>query len=238
MFKVSVDGNRLSVALNVMKSYVKEGYIYFDNPSEMFFRGMDIAMVGIVECKLKCVCEGTPNMVCVEFGQLPSDISGDVELEVDKRIILHQGRITHKIDTLHPTSVREPGTPKVPFQMVFDLPVSELQMGLKAVVAKLDQKDTSAFVRMTWKDDQFIIEDGTQSKVDVTYDKAELGIRLDYSGTLSTGLPADYIRSLISPLGKFDKAIVALGNNMPVSIGVNGDGIGAGWFTSNRNMDV
>lgn len=239
MFKVKLEGAKLGVALNVMKSYVTEGYIYFDDPNVMFMRGMDIAMVGIVECKLKCICEGTPRTTCVEFNQLPSDVSGNVELEIDQRIVMHQGRVTHKIDTLHPSSVREPGTPKVPFQVVFDLPGPELYMGFKAVVAKLDSKDTSAYVRMSWVDNKFIIEDGTQAKVDVTYERNELNIRTDPGTTnIVTGIPADYVRSMVSSLGKFERAIVAFGKNMPVSIGVNAVDIGAGWWTSNRNMEV
>jgi len=234
MFKVSVDGTKLGVAINVMKSYVREGFIHFDNPTEMFFRGMDIAMVGIVECKLKCVCEGEPRSIAMEFDQLPSDMSGPIVLEIDQRMVVSFGRVTHKIDLLHPSTVHKVGEPKVPFQVVFDLPASELYLGFKEVTKKLDTKDTSAGVRLTWGKDEFVIEDSTQSKVDVTYGKEELNIRQDCSDTLATVLPADYVRNMVNMLPKFQRAILAFGKDMPVSVGVNGDQIGAGWFTSNR----
>ena len=234
MFKVSVDGTKLGVAINVMKSYVREGFIHFDNPTEMFFRGMDIAMVGIVECKLKCVCEGEPRSIAMEFDQLPSDMSGPIVLEIDQRMVVSFGRVTHKIDLLHPSTVHKVGEPKIPFQVVFDLPASELYLGFKEVTKKLDTKDTSAGVRLTWGGGEFVIEDSNQNKIDVTYDKSELNVRTDCQETLATILPADYVRNMVNSLPKFQRAIVAFGLNMPVSVGVNGDQIGAGWLTSNR----
>jgi hypothetical protein len=234
MFSVNVDGTKFGLAINVMKSYVREGFIYFENPGEMFMRGMDIAMVGIVECKLKCTCEGVPRTIAVEFDQLPTDMSGPLVLEVDQRLVIPFGRVTHKIDMLALSTVRKIGEPKVPFQVIFDLPTSELHLGFKEVTKKLDTKDTSAGVMLTWGDGMFVIEDSTQSKVDVTYEKAELNVRQDCSDTLSTVLPADYVRNMVNSLPKFQRAIVAFGKNMPVSVGVNGDGIGAGWWTSNR----
>jgi len=191
-------------------------------------------MVGIVECKLKCVCEGEPRSIAMEFDQLPSDMSGPIVLEIDQRMVVSFGRVTHKIDLLHPSTVHKVGEPKVPFQVVFDLPASELYLGFKEVTKKLDTKDTSAGVRLTWGKDEFVIEDSTQSKVDVTYGKEELNIRQDCSDTLATVLPADYVRNMVNMLPKFQRAILAFGKDMPVSVGVNGDQIGAGWFTSNR----
>ena len=232
-FKIVVDGGRLGLAASAMHSFAAEGFIHLDNPAEMFMRATDVAGVGIVECKIPCVCEGDATMLAMEWDQIPTDMSGPIVLEIDHRMNIGVGRINYKVDLLVPSTVHKVPEPKVPFGMVFDLPAGELYAGLKAVVGKLDTKDTSASVRFSWIENEFIIEDGKQIKVDVTYEKKELVMRQEpVLPTFSSTFPATHIRSVTSMVGKFNRAIVAFGEFMPISVGVNGDNIGAGWFTA------
>jgi hypothetical protein len=236
MFKLTIDGAQLGLAVDSVTAYVKEGYVVLDDPTTFFMRGYDLAEIAIVECKLKCTIEGPAHNFCMEFKQLPSDMVGPVVMEVDRQLLVHAGRVNYKIDTLSPSAVKPVGFPQIKFTTVIAMPAAELKFAIKKVVEKLTPKDTSEGVIFAWKDNELTLEDIKRQRVNVTYERAELEVRIDPGVPVETALPADYCKELLPVLGKYETCILAFGNQMPVSIGCNtvGNTVGIGWLTANR----
>jgi hypothetical protein len=237
MFKIKLDGDVWSAAISNMASFASEGYIHMHEPGVMFMRAMDIAGIGLIESKVKCVVEGTPTDFCVDFSTLPT-ISGEAVLEIDKQILVHAGRANYKISTLSPSAVRKVPDPKVPYTVIVDMPGVDLKFGLKTIADQYAAKDTSGALKITWTPDALVFEDREQSKVDVTYEKSELNIKMDPATKVTTMLPIDYVKLLVTPVSKFPRCVVGFGQDLPISIGSMGiEGYGCGWMIAPRVGD-
>ena len=237
VFKVLVDGSNLGTAIAAMRANCVECLATFPSADVMYMRAIDTANVCICECKTKVVVTGEPEQLGIDLLEMPTDLSGPIELEVADRILIKVGRVTHKIKVLHPGYIRAPPEPKVQWPFVFDLPASELRLGFNEVVKKIPPKDTQGGVFITWRGDELIIEDISRDVVSVSYAPEELHIRVPCDHPVETLLPADYVRPLVSVLGKLDRCIVGLGQTLPVSIGGNNKDltVGVGYFIAPRS---
>jgi hypothetical protein len=234
MFKIVTDGGILGTAITAMKANCKEGLITFPTSEEMFMRSVDTANVCLAECSIKAVASEGYTDLGIEWEQVPADLSGVVELDVADRIQIKQGRVTTKVPLLNVQYIKKVPTPKIPFKFIFDLPSEELQLGFKEVCKVIPAKDSQDGVLITWTGSELVIENYNQDKKNVTYTKDELTIRVPCETQQRVLLPTDYVRTITTTIGRLDRCIVGLGDEMPISIGGNGSGIGLGYLISPR----
>jgi len=221
-FSILVDGSNLGTSINAMKSNCQESRATFPDTSTMFLRALDTAGVCICECKTKVVVNGESRILGLNLMEISTDLTGPVDMEVEAaRILVKDGRITHKIKLVDPSYIKEPSQPKVDWPFIFDIPAAELRIGFKAVCDKIPVKDSSEGIIVTWTGEGLIIEDMSRDKVDVQYGVEELNIRKPYPTKLETMIPIDYIRPMLSTFTKLDRCVVGLGQEIPMSIGGN-----------------
>jgi hypothetical protein len=230
---IKITGERLTLALSVMKTFVPESQIQIQKDN-LFFAAIDTANVGLVECKVAAVCD-EEKIVAIQFDDFPSVMSGDVTIDVGNPLVAHIGRANYKIKTL--TGVRPAPSPKIPWTNIFTMNPTDLKFGIQTVCDAYERKDTSAAVRITYSPEGLVFEDMKAELVDITYKHDELTIRKEDVPKVTTLVPADYLKQIQPIVGRLQECIVGMGKDMPITISGNAAGLGCGWIISER-LDV
>jgi hypothetical protein len=232
---IKIPGERLTLALNVMKAMAPESMMEMTADS-LFFAAVDIANVGLVECKVAASVTDPDYPVAFRFEDFPAVMSGEIEIDVTKAMLVaHIGRANYKIKTL--TNIKKAPSPKIPWTNVFVVSPNDLKFGIQTICDAYDKKDTSAAVRITYDENGLLFEDMKAELVDVTYTRDEITIRKEEQPKLSVLMPADYLKQIYPVIGRLQECIVGLGPNMPMTISGNAAGLGCGWIISER-LDV
>lgn len=228
---IQIPGERLTLALNVMKTFVPECNVDIQKGA-LFLAAIDTANVGFVECKVTCGTD-VEKQVAIKFDDLPSTMTGDVTIDTSMGVLIaHVGRANYKVKQL--VGVRKAPSPKIPWTNIFTMQPNDLKFGIQTVCDAYEKKDTSAAVKITYGPTGLVFEDMRSEYVDVTYKREEITVRKEDTPNVSVLMPADYLRQIQPILPRLSECIVGIGNDMPMTISGTAAGLGCGWIISNR----
>lgn len=232
MTVIKIPGDRLTLAVSVVKTFTSECKMEMDATS-LYFKAMDIANVGMVECRVTCNVEEPCAPVIFKLDDFPSVMSGEIEIDVTKQMLIaHIGRANYKIKTL--TSGPPAPSPKIPWTNIFTMQPNDLKFGLQTICEAYEKKDTSAAVRIKYDEHGLMFEDKNADLVDVTYTRDEIKIRQEGAKEVSILMPADYLKQIYPIIGKLQECIIGIGKDLPMTISGNAAGLGCGWIISYR----
>jgi hypothetical protein len=233
MTSITITGERLTLALAIMRSFVPESNINVQL-DHLFMSATDIALVGFVECKVACTSTDATNLA-LRFDDFPSTMVGDVTIELDNPVVVHSGRANYKLKRL--TGVKPGPSPKIPWTNVFTMTPNDLKFGIQTITDAYDKKDSSAAMKITYGPDGIVFEDKLAELVDVTYKRDEITIRKEEAPKVTVLVATDYLKQIQPIIGRLQECIIGIGQDMPLTISGNAAGIGCGWIISNR-LDI
>lgn len=228
---ITITGERLSLALAVMKTFVSESNMNVQK-DHLFFKAVDLANVGLVECKVVCVSTDSDKDVAIKFDDFPSSVVGDVTIELENPILLHAGRANYKIKRL--VNVAKAPSPKIPWTNVFTMSPTDFKFGVQTICDACDPKDSSSAVRMIYSPTGLVFEDKLADLVDVTYKRDEITIRKEERPDVSIMVSVEYLKRILPTVSRLQEVIIGIGPDMPLTVSGNANGLGCGWIISNR----
>jgi len=226
MFKAEIRADTLKGLVNVISTLIDE-VKFTISPEGMTLRAVDPAHVAMIELNIE---SGAFESYAADQTEIGLDLdkvkdvlklssSGDIiSMEQDEgygRLIFRVGNITRRMNLVDTSSMNDPKVPQLELSANIEVPVSELQRGIKA------SENISDHIALTITADYFELAcEGDTDSVNLKLDKSQLT-----SLTVSDGapkycslFPLDYFSNLIKAVPSDATVKIDLDNDYPVML--------------------
>lgn len=221
MFKAEIRADTLKGLVNVISTLVDE--VKFKITSEgMVLRAVDPAHVAMIELNVEAGAFESYAADQTEIGLdldkvkdvLKLSSTGDIiSLEQDEnhgRLIFKVGNITRRMNLVDTSSMNDPKVPQLELSAVIEVPVSELQRGIKA------SESISDHIALTAEPEFFELAcEGDTDSVNLRLEKSQLS-SLTVDDRVCSLFPLDYFSNLIKAIPSDVVIRIELDSDFPV----------------------
>ena len=226
MFKAEIRADTLKGLVNVISTLIDE--VKFSiSPEGMTLKAVDPAHVAMIELNIEAGAFESYQADQTEIGLdldkvkdvLKRSSSGDViSMEQDEgygRLIFRVGNITRRMNLVDTSSMNDPKVPQLELSANIEVPVSELQRGIKA------SENISDHIALTITGDYFELAcEGDTDSANLKLDKSQL-ISLSVSDgapKYCSLFPLDYFSNLVKAVPSDATVKIDLDNDYPVML--------------------
>ena len=226
MFKAEIRADTLKGIVNVISTLIDE-VKFTISPEGMTLKAVDPAHVAMIELNLEAGAFESYNADQTEIGLdldkvkdvLKLSASGDmISMEQDEgygRLIFRVGNITRRMNLVDTSSMNDPKVPQLELSSNIEVPVSELQRGIKA------SENISDHIALTITSDYFELAcEGDTDSVNLKLDRSQLSsLTIEGDGDKYCSLfPLDYFSNLIKAVPSDASVRIELDNDYPVML--------------------
>ncbi len=226
MFKAEIRADTLKGLVNVISTLIDE-VKFTISPEGMTLRAVDPAHVAMIELNIEA---GAFEAYAADQTEIGLDLdkvkdvlklssSGDIiSMEQDEgfgRLIFRVGNITRRMNLVDTSSMNDPKVPQLELSANIEVPVSELQRGIKA------SENISDHIALTITGDYFELAcEGDTDSVNLKLDKSQLtSLNVNEEGSKYCSLfPLDYFSNLIKAVPSDATVKIDLDNDYPVML--------------------
>ena len=226
MFKAEIRADTLKGLVNVISTLIDE-VKFTISPEGMTLKAVDPAHVAMIELNIEAGAFESYEADQTEIGLdldkvkdvLKLSSSGDIiSMEQDEgygRLIFKVGNITRRMNLVDTSSMNDPKVPQLELSSNIEVPVSELQRGIKA------SENISDHIALTITPDYFELAcEGDTDSVNLKLEKSQLS-GLEISGDKDkccSLFPLDYFSNLIKAVPSDASIRIELDNDYPVML--------------------
>ncbi len=226
MFKAEIRADTLKGLVSVVSTLIDE-VKFTITPEGMTLKAVDPAHVAMIELNIEAGAFESYQADQTEIGldldkvkdvlklSSPGDIISMEQDEGYGRLIFKVGNITRRMNLVETSSMNDPKVPQLELSAVIDVPVSELQRGIKA------SESISDHIALTITEDYFELAcEGDTDSVNLKLDKSQLS-SLSLSGDSQkycSLFPLDYFSNLIKAVPSDATIRIELDNDYPVML--------------------
>ena len=226
MFKAEIRADTLKGLVNVISTLIDE-VKFTISPEGMTLKAVDPAHVAMIELNIEA---GAFESYVADETEIGLDLdkvkdvlklssSGDIiSMEQDEgygRLIFKVGNITRRMNLVDTSSMNDPKVPQLELSSNIEVPVSELQRGIKA------SENISDHIALTITPDYFELAcEGDTDSVNLKLEKSQLS-GLEISGDKDkccSLFPLDYFSNLIKAVPSDASIRIELDNDYPVML--------------------
>ena len=226
MFKAEIRADTLKGLVNVISTLIDE-VKFTISPEGMTLKAVDPAHVAMIELNIEA---GAFESYVADETEIGLDLdkvkdvlklssSGDIiSMEQDEgygRLIFKVGNITRRMNLVDTPSMNDPKVPQLELSSNIEVPVSELQRGIKA------SENISDHIALTITPDYFELAcEGDTDSVNLKLEKSQLS-GLEISGDKDkccSLFPLDYFSNLIKAVPSDASIRIELDNDYPVML--------------------
>ncbi len=226
MFKAEIRADTLKGLVNVISTLIDE-VKFTISPEGMTLKAVDPAHVAMIELNIEA---GAFESYVADETEIGLDLdkvkdvlklssSGDIiSMEQDEgygRLIFKVGNITRRMNLVDTSSMNDPKVPQLELSSNIEVPVSELQRGIKA------SENISDHIALTITPDYFELAcEGDTDSVNLKLDKSQLsGLEISSDKQKCCSLfPLDYFSNLIKAVPSDASIRIELDNDYPVML--------------------
>lgn len=226
MFKAQIKAETLKGLVNVISTLIDEVKFTVD-PEGMSLKAVDPAHVAMIELRMDAGAFESYEADNVEIG-LDLDkvkevlkLSGAGEIiamELDEergRLIFKVGNITRRMNLVDTSSMSDPKVPQLELAANIEVPVSELQRGIKA------SEKISDHITLIADTDYFeLLCEGDTDSADLRLEKDSL-VSINVESQVSSMFPLDYFSNLIKAMPSDIVVKIELDNDYPAKFNFN-----------------
>ena len=228
MFKAEIRADTLKGLVNVISTLIDE-VKFTITPEGMTLKAVDPAHVAMIELNIEAGAFESYSADQTEIGLdldkvkdvLKLSSSGDIiSMEQDEnygRLIFKVGNITRRMHLVDTSSMNDPKVPDLNVSAHIEVPVSELQRGIKA------SENISDHIALTTCEDYFELAcEGDTDSVNLRLDRSQL-LGFEVAGDSPNGrycslFPLDYFSNLIKAVPSDVPVRIDMDNDYPVMI--------------------
>ena len=226
MFKAEIRADTLKGLVNVISTLIDE-VKFTIAPEGMTLKAVDPAHVAMIELNIEAGAFESYAADQTEIGLdldkvkdvLKLSSSGDIiSMEQDEgygRLIFKVGNITRRMNLVDTSSMNDPKVPQLELSANIEVPVAELQRGIKA------SENISDHIALTITEDYFELAcEGDTDSVNLKLEKSQLSaleIKGDSQKYCSL-FPLDYFSNLIKAVPSDASIRIELDNDYPVML--------------------
>ena len=226
MFKAEIRADTLKGLVNVISTLIDE-VKFTISPEGMTLKAVDHAHVAMIELNIEAGAFESYEADQTEIGLdldkvkdvLKLSASGDIiSMEQDEnygRLIFKVGNITRRMNLVDTSSMNDPKVPQLELSANIEVPVSELQRGIKA------SENISDHIALTITSDYFELAcEGDTDSVNLKLDRSQLSsLNIGEDGQKCCSLfPLDYFSNLIKAVPSDAVIRIELDNDYPVML--------------------
>ena len=223
MFKAELRSDALKGLINVISTLIDE-VKFTISPEGISLKAVDPAHVAMVEINLGKGAfesyEADDTEIGIDIDKVKDVLklasSGDViSMEQDEgrgRLIFKVGNITRRMNLIDTSSLNDPRVPQLELAASIEVPVTDLQKGIKA------SESISDHIALTADTDRFELHcDGDTDSVDLVME-ASNDVKIVSDGKVSSMFPLDYFSNLIKAIPSDLRVRIELDTDFPVRI--------------------
>ncbi len=226
MFKAEIRADTLKGLVNVISTLIDE-VKFTISPEGITIKAVDPAHVAMIELNIDAGAFESYTADQTEIGLdldkvkdvLKLSSSGDIiSMEQDEgygRLIFRIGNITRRMNLVETSSMNDPRVPPLELSSMIEVPVTELQKGIKA------SENISDHIALTITGDYFELAcEGDTDSVNLKIEKSQL-TKLEISGDKDkycSLFPLDYFSNIIKAVPSDSSIRIDLDNDYPVTL--------------------
>ncbi len=225
MFKAEIRADTLKGLVNVISTLIDE-VKFTISPEGMTLKAVDPAHVAMIELNIEAGAFESYEADQTEIGLdldkvkdvLKLSSSGDIiSMEQDEgygRLIFKVGNITRRMNLVETSSMNDPKVPQLDLSSSIEVPVSELQRGIKA------SENISDHIALTITPDYFELAcEGDTDSVNLKLEKSQLSaLSIDDKDKCCSLFPLDYFSNIIKAVPSDASIKIELDNDYPVML--------------------
>jgi proliferating cell nuclear antigen len=223
MFKAEIRSDTLKGIVNVISTLVDEVRFTID-ANGMSLKAVDPVHVAMIEMTIGAKAfesyTASDTVIGLDLDKIkevlklssPGDIIAMEQDEEHGRLIFKVGNITRRMNFVDTSSMSDPKVPQLELPASIDVPVAELQKGIKA------SESISDHIALIADPDSFELScEGDTDSASLKLDKSQLtGIQVNER--VCSLFPLDYFSNLIKAVPSDVDVKIELGNNYPVRL--------------------
>ncbi len=223
MFKAEIKADTLKGLVNVISTLIDEVKFTIDAKG-MSLNAVDPAHVAMIELRMNADAFESFEADSVELGidldkvkeVLKLSSSGDViAMQHDEehgRLIFKVGNITRRMNLVDASSIGDVKVPPLELSASIEVPVAELQKGIKA------SESISDHISLIADKDSFeLVCEGDTDSADLKLDKKQLN-SINVSSQVSSMFPLDYFSNFIKAVPSDAAVKIELDNDYPLKL--------------------
>ena len=225
MFKAEIRADTLKGLVNVISTLIDE-VKFTISPEGITIKAVDPAHVAMIELNIEAGAFESYEADQTEIGLdldkvkdvLKLSSSGDIiSMEQDEgygRLIFKVGNITRRMNLVETSSMNDPKVPQLDLSSSIEVPVSELQRGIKA------SENISDHIALTITSDYFELAcEGDTDSVNLKLEKSQLSaLSIDDKDKCCSLFPLDYFSNIIKAVPSDASIKIELDNDYPVML--------------------
>ena len=223
MFKAEIKADTLKGLVNVISTLIDE-VKFTITPEGMSLKAVDPAHVAMIELNMGAKAFESYSADAAELGLdldkvkevLKLSSAGDIismNLDEDRgRLVFKVGNITRRMNLVDTSSMSDVKVPQLELSASIEVPVAELQRGIKA------SETISDHIALIANPEYFeLLCEGDTDSADLRLEKSQL-TALNVESQVSSMFPLDYFANLIKAVPSDMKVRIELDNDYPVKM--------------------